>query len=652
MNRKALLTSLLFFGFILITSIGFSQEYPQTSIDPWTTRAGQKSTYYKMVDWDSSPYKEYTFLKRTGPNDWEITEYLNFRMLYPKGYETSNDNRTYPLIILLHGAGESGIVWTDHFDYANGYEETPPEPEKIENNDHQLLYGGKEFLTARNRPEEDNKAFNGFFVFPQVPYNGSWASAFDGPISSYNRQVIELIETLIKKHKIDPNRIYLMGLSNGARGVWDLVNRRSDIFAAAISFSGYGSPELMAKPLAHFPLWIFQGGQDLNPAPAATYKLVNALESAGGSPRLTVYEELGHNVWNRAFSEPDFYSWLLSHSKLTIHVYDDETHFTKNKDISVKLGISPGFSNYEWKYNGEVIQNSNSNDFIAEKPGAYQVRFQREDTWTSWSDPVFITSEEEQQLELPIVYRINVGGPAITDQLLDWSMDNDGHPSPYLSNSSAFTAIQQTASFNNYTEAPDSLFQYSRQGSGEEMHYGFPFQGSAEVVLYFAQPLSDENSNAAILNISIEGEVVEEQLNLLEEGGGNALKKLYLVNVSDQNLDIAIESIEGELMLSGIEIRGTNLITGIKEVDEAYDFLAYPNPFNNKLKVVLKGNELTAEAIIIRDLSGKIVFKEKWEQQYGKEFHLNSTAELSSGFYFLEVNFKNEKRKVLKIVKL
>lgn len=625
----------------------FPQEYPTARIEPWTTKSGEQSTYFKMVDWDSSPYKEFTYIKRSGPNTWDITEYLNFRMLFPKEYNASADeDKKYPIIIFLHGAGESGIKWTGNFDYANGYKDTPPEPEKIDNNDHQLRFGGHEFLVARNRPSTDSRAFPGFFVFPQVPYNGSWSSSYDDTISKYNRQVIELIEILLKKYKVDPNRIYVMGLSNGAHGVWDLINRRPDLFAATIVFSGVGDSNLMAKQLAHFPIWIFQGGQDDNPTPAATNKMVNALKAQGGTPRMTVYDTLGHNVWDKAFKEPDFFKWLLSNSKLSIHAFGGETQFEKSDNIQVVLGISPGFSNYQWKYNGEVVNNSDKNTFIANGMGAYQVRFKRGETWTSWSDPIFITSEDNKLTEDQIVYRINVGGPALLAEPANWSSDSDSKPSPYLLNRSNNLALTtQEFPSNNYAGVPDAVFETGRQGD-KDISYSFPFQGKTEATLYFTRP---QNNVEHVLNVIIEGENVAPQLNIGEEGGTDALKKTFQVRVKDHNLDIVVENVSGNPILSGIEVSIPSAITGLPK-DSTNPVKVYPNPFNTSLSIALDANTLV-DYITIRDLTGKIIYIEKWNWADGEHQLSSSIATLSSGIYFLEISFRNKDRQLIKIIK-
>lgn len=647
MNRKILLWNFLFSGFIFQAFNSFSQEYPQVRIDPWTTKSGEKSTYYSMLDWDTSPYKEFTYLKRSGPNKWEITEYMNFRMLFPKGYDASTNNgKKYPMIIFLHGAGESGVAWTNNYDYVNGYRDTPPEPEKIDNNDHQLKFGGKEFLAARNRAESDARAFNGFFVFPQVPFNGSWASDYDAPISSYNRQVAELAEKLSSQYDIDVDRIYIMGLSNGARGVWDLVNRRPDLFAAGICFSGLGSLHKMPENLAHFPIWVFQGGRDINPAPSGTYQLIEAIEKEGGDPRLTVYDSLEHNVWERAFTEPGFFSWLLTKSKLSIHTYYQKNHFDKLDSIEALLGISPGFNQYQWKHNGEVILNDNAYNLMAEHPGAYQVRIQRGEQWSEWSDPVFITSTEKEPDKMLASYRINIGANQIDDEGKQWEEDSQNKPSIYLKNNTSTPSLLHTeAPFYNYTDAPNILFESGRiLHDNDELHYAFPAQGMTEVTIYFSG-ISQEKEGR--LDIILEEQTVLNDFNIQEESGKDAMKKSFSVTVEDGTLDVKLYQEKGTATISGIKINLPNSITGV--LDNQTHLYVMPNPFSNYLSIFVDNENIEKLiGLALYDATGKPVFKDESSSGILKTDDLTP---LPSGLYFLKVELRGEKSQTFKVIK-
>lgn len=43
--------------------------------------------------------------------------------------------------------------------------------------------------------------------------------------------------------------------------------------------------------------------------------MVNNLKADGGDARLTVYEDLGHSAWGRAYADQDLWEWLLAQKK-------------------------------------------------------------------------------------------------------------------------------------------------------------------------------------------------------------------------------------------------------------------------------------------------------------------------------------------------
>lgn len=86
-------------------------------------------------------------------------------------------------------------------------------------------------------------------------------------------------------------------------------------WAAIAPICGEGNPEL-AHRLTYLPIWIFQGGRDKVIRPQWVYAMANALEQAGHqSVRLTVHEDMGHDVWTRVYAGEDLYNWLLSHRR-------------------------------------------------------------------------------------------------------------------------------------------------------------------------------------------------------------------------------------------------------------------------------------------------------------------------------------------------
>jgi hypothetical protein len=148
--------------------------------------------------------------------------------------------------------------------------------------------------------------------------------------------------------------------------------------------------------VAHVPVWIFQGGNDPRPTPAYTQTLINNLKKGGSVVRYSYYATLGHVVWTKAYSEADYFSWMLRQNKSYIHPFAGNTVIDKAKNIYPKLMLAEGFLAYQWEKDG-VILSTKSNTLTATAPGTYRARFSRKATypteaqWNKWSPPVKVT---------------------------------------------------------------------------------------------------------------------------------------------------------------------------------------------------------------------------------------------------------------------
>ena len=165
------------------------------------------NTFVDMTSWDSSPYTQGNMRKRSGTSDVFT---MNYRLLFPSGYN-SNYSPGYPIIVMLHGAGERGNCWDLTCYWSNRdwrpTTNTPAAPttsnHQLLNNDNNLSHGGNPHLTARNLagsklpddPTLDPRAFPGFVLFPQN---------LNGWESTSSNDVIRLIRLVVKKYKIDP----------------------------------------------------------------------------------------------------------------------------------------------------------------------------------------------------------------------------------------------------------------------------------------------------------------------------------------------------------------------------------------------------------------------------------------------------------------
>ena len=65
-----------------------------------------------------------------------------------------------------------------------------------------------------------------------------------------------------------------------------------------------------AHRLSSLPIWAFHGEEDDIVPLSATLMMVEAVQAAGGDPRLSVYPR--HDSWTRAYATPELYEWLLA----------------------------------------------------------------------------------------------------------------------------------------------------------------------------------------------------------------------------------------------------------------------------------------------------------------------------------------------------
>lgn len=218
---------------------------------------------------------------------------LLYRILYPKEY---NQSKKYPLILVLHGAGERG-----------------------NDNEKQLVHGSKLFLDSVVREK-----FPAIVVFPQCPQESYWSSVKISRNKSplvldfdYSRPVVEplalsmmLVKELIRTEKIDVRRVYITGLSMGGMGTFEAVYRYPGIFAAALPICGGGDTIRYKK--VNIPFWVFHGAADAVVDVQYSRAMVDKLKAEKVKVKYTEYPGVNHNSWDNAFAEPDFLEWMFS----------------------------------------------------------------------------------------------------------------------------------------------------------------------------------------------------------------------------------------------------------------------------------------------------------------------------------------------------
>lgn len=135
----------------------------------------------------------------------------------------------------------------------------------------------------------------GWYVAPRAPTD-TWNLWHEGHI---DQLFSKLIEGMVAKHGVDPNRVYLMGYSAGGDGVYQLAPRMADRLGAATMMAGHPN-DATADGLYNLPFRIYMGGKDTaykrNEVAAQWKTKLEKLqkERGGYEHKVTIYADLGH----------------------------------------------------------------------------------------------------------------------------------------------------------------------------------------------------------------------------------------------------------------------------------------------------------------------------------------------------------------------
>ncbi len=207
-----------------------------------------------------------------------------------------------PLILFLHGAGESG---RDNRLQING---------NIDN-----------LLTAA-------KARGAFLYAPQT--NIGWG---DATLLSY---AMTMIDRAIAERSVDPTRLYVTGLSMGGGGVWNFLNQYPDRVAGGVPICAISpTSSFLPANVVDEPIWAFHARNDGTVSPTASRNVVNRLLNEASQPlpaypalnnfaanyqfddslldlHYTEYRTGGHGIWGQVYNTPAMYDWLFAHSSV------------------------------------------------------------------------------------------------------------------------------------------------------------------------------------------------------------------------------------------------------------------------------------------------------------------------------------------------
>ncbi|NNF18528.1 MAG: prolyl oligopeptidase family serine peptidase [Flavobacteriaceae bacterium] len=204
-----------------------------------------------------------------------VNENLRYYLYYPEDYESSPDEK-FPLLLFLHGGGESGAAL-----------------EKVKlNGPPKLLAQGKEFPFL--------------ILAPQNPHKRQWWNT---------RAVMQLLDTIVSNNRVDRKRIYLTGLSRGGSAAWELAVQYPTTFAAMAVVCGMAPLPYASWIDKAMPIWVFHGTEDESIPFSESENMVRKLKSLGYDVKFTVYEGLGHAAWVPAYETDALYEWMIEQQR-------------------------------------------------------------------------------------------------------------------------------------------------------------------------------------------------------------------------------------------------------------------------------------------------------------------------------------------------
>ena len=210
-------------------------------------------------------------------HQWETDIHFPFRYLryLPENFD---ENKKYPLVFFLHGAGEWG-----------------------ENLEDVARHG---YL---QRVRENGEEFPFIVIAPQCPARKYWGC--------YTESLLAFLNFICESLPVDTERIYLTGLSMGGTGTWMLAMAAPERFAAMAPICGTGI-YWFGESLVDIPIMIYHGDCDEIVPLSESISMVNSVNKRGGNAQIEICYGLGHNAWDVAYSGDRLMNWFLQYKKV------------------------------------------------------------------------------------------------------------------------------------------------------------------------------------------------------------------------------------------------------------------------------------------------------------------------------------------------
>ena len=278
--------------------------------------------------------------------DWSVypTSGLNYGLTYLPPDYAANPTKKFPLIIFLHGVGQSVTT-------------TSPTASMLSS----LIQSGTGLtgvIAGGFSPSAVNPVDGQTYEFIVVsPQNASgWSDNYD--------QLKYILPNVLSRYHVDLNRIYLTGLSAGGDGTWTVMGSGDAAFikqfaaiatassAQADGVNGLSQPQVESN-LAQtggvygIPAWAVAGDQDGLTVNSENY--INSINSYSPAPaikaKFTLLAGVGHSAWNQLYDP----NWRPNINYYGTNCASTAEMANGNDGVGKGTGKTPDSLNvYEW----------------------------------------------------------------------------------------------------------------------------------------------------------------------------------------------------------------------------------------------------------------------------------------------------------------
>jgi predicted esterase len=209
---------------------------------------------------------------------------MKYRLRVPQNLE---EGKKYPLLIWLHGVGESGnnnVSQLSHMEplipFINGHKQ-------------------RDFFILATQCPAENRLWD---------RSTTKEGKGDAPMTI----AMEILDDVIRNYPVDEQAISVFGFSSGGYGVWSMGREYPGRFAALIPVSCNPHKNVYKFTVNYgTTVWTFNNAGDSGIVHSRVKEEIEQIHNKGGDAYMTTFETKGHEAWRYALLETPLIDWLM-----------------------------------------------------------------------------------------------------------------------------------------------------------------------------------------------------------------------------------------------------------------------------------------------------------------------------------------------------